>query len=718
MGIRVQFIRLVVALFNRPRQYRRVVLGIVLSCWSALVAAAGLTFSAEEKEWVRRHPVVRYAVLMPETSATQHDEILALAVGYMDALCARAGLIERFQLTVSNDDARRALQRDEVDILVKATAISSRTGAELPVEVRGDMPILADILTRSHYSFSADDFASLPRMLADEMEGENAGGRISGGQYALTVVSLAAGSGTLIILVWLWSRFHRRGLARQVKRNAALFDAFFSASPAGMAILDRDLRFVRVNEPLAQLHGASPDAHLGQTIEQVVPDLAAIIVPLMREVLLTGRSAHNVEVALRTGGNASLESHWLVSLFPIPAPGGRYPLGVGQVVLDIGDRKRAELALRESENRLRNITDHLPVAVFQYRIDTVSGLLAPEIPTGRFTYLSDGIARILPLERQRLFEYPELVAACIHPDDRLALLTLLSSHRGSKSDEIEWTGRLAQQAQQEASEVSWIQVRASMETPASGGVAISGVVLDVSQLKRAQLALERSRAELRQLGAHRESMVEREHQRLAREFHDELGQLLTTARMHLQLLSRQMDSDVAQARQSVQTVDSMLVDTYRSIKNIASDLRPAALNLGLTAAIEWLVDRMLRPIGIACRVDCASAADHLGDAISIGLFRIVQESLTNIVRHAQARQVSIQLACTGDILRLAIRDDGKGFDMGAVDRVKQFGLLGVAERVTALGGELVIDSAPGAGTHIEVSLSGMPCQSDQSQEAS
>lgn len=387
--------------------------------------------------------------------------------------------------------------------------------------------------------------------------------RISGGEFIFAVITLAAGSVLLLTLMWLWSVVRRHVLMREIKRNEVLFNAFFTASPAGMAILDRDLFFLRVNGPLAALHGVAIDDHLGRSIEQVVPALAAVMAPLMRDVLLTGQSLRDIQIggpaATETTANAD-NSCWLLSLFPIAAPHVRNPIGLGMVVQDI------------------------------------------------------------------------------------------------------------------------------------------------SPLKQVQQALESSRAELRRLGVHREDVIEREHQRLAREFHDELGQLLTTARLHLQLLARQIDGDVEQARESVRTIDAMIVDAYRSIKNIASDLRPAALNLGLTAAIEWLVGRMFVPLGVHCTVDCAAEADRLDGDYAIALFRIVQESLTNIVRHAAAQRVRITIRYENAALRLLIEDDGRGFATAQVDRVKQFGLLGIAERVAALGGQLELDSAPGQGTRLAVVL--------------
>lgn len=679
--------------------------------WPVLAVANNLLLSAEERAWIRATPLIRYGVMVPDAAGSDADAYLTQAVTYMDALCARVGLTEQYQPLPSARAAMDALEHGAIDVLVvpvedrEAAPTDEKSvlaGRRSTLRVRLDWPLLAAILGKSHRALSSSTAETPTGFFIGEHAAVSRESHITGGELAGIVLMLAAGSATLLVIFWSWSLFRRRGLKREIERNEALFNAFFTASPTGMAILDRELRFVRINHPLARLHGVPTDDHLGRPLEQVLPALAAIVAPLMREVLVTGRSIHNVEVSGRTPAQPDSEVHWLVSFFPIPSPTGRNPMGVGEVVLDIGDRKKTELALRESENRLRNVSDHLPVAVFQYRFDEAAA-------GGGFSYLSEGIARVLHLDPRLLSVDPAHALECIHTEDRTGLLDELAHLRRQPepqpSGEIEWSGRLKPG---ENGEVNWIQIRASLEIQASGRLSISGVVLDISQLKQVQQALERSRAELRQLGAHREGMVEREHQRLAREFHDELGQLLTTARMHLQLLARQVGNDPARAEESVRAIDAMIVDAYRSIKNIASDLRPAALNLGLTAAIEWLAERMLVPLGINCAIDCASAVDQLDDDYTITLFRIVQESLTNIVRHAAAQRVRIAIRHETGVLQLLVEDDGKGFDVRQVDRIKQFGLLGIAERVAALDGEIDLDSTPGAGTRIAVRLSNVP----------
>lgn len=222
-----------------------------------------------------------------------------------------------------------------------------------------------------------------------------------------------------------------------------------------------------------------------------------------------------------------------------------------------------------------------------------------------------------------------------------------------------------------------------------------------SEAERQLAALMQARDDLQRLAAHREALVEQERQRLAREFHDELGQLLTAARMRLQLLAR--DPDAAH----FEAVETLLGDAYRSIKAIAADLRPPALNLGLTAAVEWLVERLLVPQKITPEITIAAAADRLTEAQSIIVFRVIQETLANCVRHARAQHVGITLDMTDTMARLEIRDDGCGFLPAAVDSTTHFGLLGLRERSTALGGTLTIASQPGEGASLILEFT--PC---------
>jgi len=692
-----------------------IALWLLLAPWAA--TAGTLLLTAGEREWLRAHPVIRYGSdpAAGPYSFVEQGKHAGFAADYMRALESRIGV--HFEFHPYDEwfmlhEAARNREIDVVALMVRSAQDDEHLIFSTPllrsrhpyaIGIRSDWPQLEAIINKAQRSFDPEEVDALRQRWL-----EPPGRAYSGQQLTLVVLTLTASSLAIALLIVLWSARKQRSLARDIERSEATFNAFFDASPAGMAILDRDLRFVRINETLARINGRAAEDHIGHPLEQVVPDLSSNVIPLLREVLVTGRSFHNIEISGRTSTSPELDAHWLISYFPIYAKSGRNPVGAGTVVLDIGDRKRAELALRESENRLRQVSDHIPVAVFQYRTDRRGN--------DGFTYLSEGIQRLLRHKPNDMIDNPQLFLDAIHPDDRTSLMRrwVALSRRPPSESESEWIGRRNPTAGPEC----WLQIRATLEATGGGKISVSGVILDITQLKNVERALERSRADLRRLGAHREDLIEREHQRLAREFHDELGQVLTTARMHLQLLERSLPADSSDARGAARNIDAMIAEAYRSVKTIASDLRPAALNLGLTAAVEWVASRILDPARIQCGISCARAADRLDDDYAIALFRIVQESLTNVVRHAKARAVHITLSYHAGEMRLVVEDDGAGFEAQRVDYATHFGLLGISERVKSLGGVLEIDSTPGVGTHLAVILPQVPLKADNANRSS
>jgi signal transduction histidine kinase len=218
-----------------------------------------------------------------------------------------------------------------------------------------------------------------------------------------------------------------------------------------------------------------------------------------------------------------------------------------------------------------------------------------------------------------------------------------------------------------------------------------------------RLALQQSAATIRLLAAHRDKLVEGEHKRIAREIHDELGQLLTAAGMGLKRLSRASRQGKTADGAELDEIEGLISEAMRSVRNIAADLRPAVLNIGFHAAIEWLAERMLDSNGILYKISIPQPPPEMDDETMTALFRIVQESLTNVVRHAKAQNVSITLTSDAHRLWLRIADDGVGFTPREAGS-NRFGLVGMRERAAALGAQLDILSHVGAGTCVQVVL--------------
>jgi signal transduction histidine kinase len=203
---------------------------------------------------------------------------------------------------------------------------------------------------------------------------------------------------------------------------------------------------------------------------------------------------------------------------------------------------------------------------------------------------------------------------------------------------------------------------------------------------------------LQELAAHQVMVKEEERKRIAREIHDELGQRLTVLRMDVLMLPKILRDHSAPLKQVISQARNSIDDILRIVRNIASDLRPAVLDFGIVAAIEWLLDEFSTSLNIPC--ECHNMIEDsigLSDEQATGIFRILQESLTNVARHAHAAHIEVTLKIVEDRLFIEIKDDGIGFDSSQVGLAKSYGLVGMRERATMLGGEIEIHGVPGQG---------------------
>ena len=242
----------------------------------------------------------------------------------------------------------------------------------------------------------------------------------------------------------------------------------------------------------------------------------------------------------------------------------------------------------------------------------------------------------------------------------------------------------------------------AIQTSAGAVDACRTVLLDISGVKEKEAELTRSRQLLRRLSAHLEHVREEERKRLAREIHDELGQKLTALRFEVAMLGKSAEPPALS--QAVPTLLKTIDDTIESVRAIASDLRPAVLDLGLVAALEWQIQDFRRRTGIDCTFKASDDNLHLENNRATALFRIVQECLTNIVRHAAASKVRLMLNKQGERLHIQVSDNGVGLAADALSKSRSFGIAGMRERVLLLDGTLEISSHRGHGTTLLFSI--------------
>lgn len=380
------------------------------------------------------------------------------------------------------------------------------------------------------------------------------------------------------------------------------------------------------------------------------------------------------------------------------------PMGdaaLGSVVIvhtEITSRMRLEQERGEALALLQKIANRVPGLVYKYE-------LRPD-GSSSFLYASEAIHEIYRVSPQQAREDGSKVLDRLHPQDHDRIIASIAQ---SARDLSPWTQEY--RVKFDDGTVRWLQGNALAQREANGATQWHGFITDVTERKlaeeeltahRAEAALGESRQRLRELVAQNEKAREDERKHVAREIHDELGQVLTALRMNLLLMEMRfcgLDPALAEVVLDMKT----LVDrAIHGVRGVALNLRPQALDLGLVSAIEWLREEFSKRTDLPCVLHVQDEAIDLDETRSVVVFRIVQESLTNVARYARASRVDIDLCHRGDELQVQVRDDGRGFDVALARTKKSFGLLGMRERANVLGGRLEIHSAIGQGTTVSV----------------
>jgi signal transduction histidine kinase len=284
------------------------------------------------------------------------------------------------------------------------------------------------------------------------------------------------------------------------------------------------------------------------------------------------------------------------------------------------------------------------------------------------------------------------VLAAIYPPDRAAFVEAVSAA-------LVGGGALstAFRVNTNAGEMRWIQASGGAEEGPDGTRSLQGVMNDVTASRR---AIADRQALLRRLSLAQEE----ERRRLSRELHDQVGQSVTGLSLGLKALERTGQAPVA----ALQALQAMANDIGRDIHRAAADLRPAALDdLGLKKALTALAGSCAQPSGLRIELQEVGTLDGLPAEVEILVYRVVQEALNNVLKHAQANSVSVVLERSGAMLRVIIEDDGLGFDPDRppdADAPPALGLLGMQERLDLVCGRMTIESAPGAGTTLFIDV--------------
>ncbi|MEB0133758.1 histidine kinase [Actimicrobium sp. CCC2.4] len=476
--------------------------------------------------------------------------------------------------------------------------------------------------------------------------------------------------------------------ARQADRDGHWLRVAMQECFDEISVLDvQNFGFIEINRAAQDnLQYCPQDLFLMQLFD-IAPDLDAGRMQLLLDGLRT-----------KAGGAVNLETRL------VRKDGSIYPVQVRFVLCDDQEQpallmickdqsagQAASAAFGQIEARFHAIVSNTPGLVYQFRRMPDNAMAFP--------YLSDACHALLGIRPERLHADPGLFMALILPADHASYLASMQA----SAEEVRswnWDGRLWIE---EWKDIKWINLRAMPRVLPDGAIQWEGIMTNITQSKLEQTEITRSREQLAELSAHIERVKEEERTRIAREIHDDLGGNLTAIKMALALLRRRLPDDPA-LTDKADYVDSLVDRTIESIHRISVDLRPSILDFGIVAAIEWQAAEFEKQLGIPCHVASSDSDIDLPPEQASALFRIFQESLNNISKHARASSVQVRLIRNQRGIRMEISDNGTG--IAARDRQKpaSFGIRGMIERANALGGSLSVSNVPKGGSVVAIRI--------------
>ena len=439
-------------------------------------------------------------------------------------------------------------------------------------------------------------------------------------------------------------------------------------------------RLTKVNDAMLAQYGATADQLIGQTPATLFSHDIPRGKALWRAMLDAGRL--HVETNERKVDGTPI---WVEGDYICLYDAAGRVLGHFGIQRDITERKRAEGALRFSEDKFAKAFQSSPLRV---SISTLA--------EGRFVEVNDTFLRDHGFRREEVIgRTSSELGLWAEPLHRKAFVETV--RREGRVRDYEFAGQLRDGRTQVTS------ISADV-IDVGGEPCLLTVSTDITERKEAEEKARRSRAELRALAGRLLLVREEERTVIAREIHDELGQALTGLKFDLAWLKGRVE-DRPDVAEHVQSIVARIDGTIDAVRRIATDLRPSVLDhLGLVAAIEWQAQEFERRTGVRAVVRVSASHAAIDDVRATAVFRMLQETLTNVARHAGATRVDITFTVGKVDLALEVRDDGRGIAPAEVAGNRSLGLVGLRERAIACGGTLAIEGTPGRGTRVSIRL--------------
>jgi PAS domain S-box-containing protein len=486
---------------------------------------------------------------------------------------------------------------------------------------------------------------------------------------AVAVAVLAA-----VLLTATWDRLQKRRI---------LLDELFEQAPQAVVLMTADYEVVRVNREFTKLFGYDPKEIIGESLrELIVPAESQLESQQIIERVERGERVEAEAIRQHKDG-----SRFYVSIVHVPVslPGGKAARYA--IYRDITERKQAEEALHEAHSRIESVLNS--VADIHILFDR----------EWRYLYVNEAAVEAIGLSREavlghKLWElFPDITGTEL---DR--------QYRRAMDEQI----RVAFEYHYPTTDTWW----ENRFYPSPAGLSVFAT--NITERKVAEEKTKATSLQLRALSARLQSAREEEATRIAREIHDELGAALSSLRWDLEDIAEAVSSSaeqlqVEELRDRIPAMINLIDTTINTVRRIASELRPIALDaLGLRETIEWQARQFYERTGIIVECDFDQDSIDLMGEQATAVFRIFQEALTNILRHAQATKVSIEVNNEDGGFRLTIRDNGRGITDQEKSSRRALGLLGMRERANLIGGSVEITGSEGNGTAVTVRVPVQP----------
>lgn len=484
-----------------------------------------------------------------------------------------------------------------------------------------------------------------------------------------------------------------RQAAAESREFEALIRQAIDAAPGGLLMVDDRGGIVLANSTIEQLFGYSEAELKGQSVEMLVPqemrpqhaaDRSAFLAEPVKRRMAAGRDLFGRH---KSGRRVPVE----IGLTPVLRGARRYVIAT---VLDITDRLRSQDTLHRSAQALDAAQQLAHLGSYQFDPASGEGTVSEEF------------SRMLGRPHAEPAHFPSVLLDAVHPEDlprvRACMLKVLAG-RPLPSPEVYRIVR-------PDGGVRWIEASCRTETDRDGVLLrIYGALLDITDSRRVADDLLAATQRLEALSRRLLHVQEAERRQLARELHDEIGQALTAAQLQLQTIVRYPDEPGWQGR--LKDAAATLARALNQVRSLTLELRPPLIDeLGLVPALRWLVERVAHSSGMTVEFEDQSPIPRLPPDVEMACFRIAQEALNNVMRHATASRVRVGVAIDGDVLSLRVRDDGRGFNIHeSLARAAEggsLGLLGMQERARLAGGSVSWQSSPGGGTEVTAIFGG------------